>query len=372
VKPPISREHFALAPELTYLNHAAIGVLPIAARDAAMRFVAGHATHGVLGLVPYENALLQSRARLARFVGARANEVAYLSNTSHAANILARAITWNVGDEIIINDNEFGSNALPWLALREQGVIVRMVATAHERMTPDVLARMVNTRTRLVATSWVSFIDGYRHDLAALAEVAHSVNAYFVADVIQGLGAFPCEMHQWGVDAVFGGTQKWLLGQPGLGFLCLKQTLLDEFRLRLPGWRSLEDIWNFLDYDQPLDASVARFEAGTPNLIGIEVLVHALDVLDTASAQARADHILALTDYLVEALQKKRADILSLRGEHISSGIVTFRIPDVDPIALGQRLAEAGIVITARTNGIRVSPHAYSSVEDINRLIEII
>jgi cysteine desulfurase/selenocysteine lyase len=372
VQAPIAREYFDLDPNLTYLNHAAIGVLPIAARDAMITFASEHSKRGVLGIVAYENALQASRARLAQFTGAKPDEVAFLSNTSHAANILAQGITWEAGDEIIINDNEFGSNALPWLALRSQGVLIRMVSTTLERMTPDVLARMITPRTRLVATSWVSFIDGFRHDLAALAEIAHAAGAYFVSDVIQGLGAFPCDMHAWGVDAIFGGTQKWLLAQPGLGFLCLRGELLEHIQLRMPGWRSVETITNFLDYDQPLNASAARYEGGTPNLIGIAALVASLDVLDTAGAPSRAKHIITLTDHLVEALERKNAHVLSLRGESISSGIVTFTLPNSDPLVLGKRLAEAGIVVTARPIGIRVSPHAYSWLEEIDRLIEIL
>jgi cysteine desulfurase/selenocysteine lyase len=372
VRPPISRDHFALDPELTYLNHASIGLLPIAAREALVEFATRQAERGLLGILPYEKALPEYRARLAQFVGARPEEVAFLSNASHAANVLARGMDWESGDEVIINDNEFGSNALPWLALREQGVRIRMVETTRERMTPDVLARMMTPRTRLVATSWVSFTDGYRHDLAALAEVTHRCGASLVVDVIQGLGAFPCDMHAWGVDAIFGGAQKWLLAQPGLGFLCLRAEFLGQIRVRLPGWRSVERIWNFLDYDQPLEASAARYEGGTPNLSGIASLVASLDVLDTASARERAEHILALTDYLVEALLREGAEVHSQRSAGSSSGIVTFSLRGGDPSLLGDRCAAAGVVVTARPNGIRVSPHAYSTHEEIDRLLEVV
>ena len=369
MKAPIAREHFALAPHLAYLNNAAIGVLPIAARDVIGKFAAEHAARGVLGTVPYEFALAPSRARFAQFVGAQSDEVAFLANTSQAANTLARGLAWKAGDEIVMNDNEFGSNALPWLALREHGVVIRMVQTRHERMTPDVLARYVNERTRLVTTSWVSFVDGYRHDVAALAEVAHKANAYFVVDVIQGLGAFPFEMQAWGIDAIFGGAQKWLLSQPGLGFLCVRKSLIEEFRLRLPGWRSVADMWNFLDYDQPLLPGADRFEGGTPNLLGIAALVASLDVLDTAKAEARASYILELTDYLVEALQQRGAQVASIRGTATSSGIVTFTLPGIDPLETGKRIAAADIVVTSRSTGIRISPHAYSTREEIDRVV---
>ena len=369
MNPPLARNHFELAPDLTYLNHAAIGVLPHASRDAIIRFASEHATRGVLGTAGYEALLPASRARLARFVGARADEVAFLANTSLAANILARGLSWQAGDEIIINDNEFGSNALPWLALRKLGVVVHMIETARERMTPDVLQRYMSNRTRVVATSWVSFIDGYRHDLAALAEVAHAAGAYFFVDVIQALGVFPLNMRHLNVDAIYGGAQKWLLAEPGLGFLCCNKVVDEQLHLHLPGWRSVADLWNFLDYDQPLLAGTARFEGGTPNLLGITALTASLDVLDTAHPDERAKYVLWLTDILVEELQKRGAAICSLRSEETSSGIVTFTMPQEDPLEIGKRFAEAGIVVTARPTGIRVSPHAYSTRDDIERML---
>ncbi len=69
-------------------------------------------------------------------------------------------------DEVLLCDNEFPANAVPWIALRRRGVNVRLLQTSRERLTPDVLRREISPRTRLVAVSWVSYADGYRHDLS--------------------------------------------------------------------------------------------------------------------------------------------------------------------------------------------------------------
>ncbi len=369
-RPPLDRGAFALSDGLTYLNHAAAGVLPVRTRDALRALIDGQAERGVLGFLSAESALPEIRKRIRRFVGGNdAGGVALLRNTGDGANVVARGLDWQPGDEIVISDNEFGANAMPWLALRELGVVVRFVRTPRERMTPDVLRREMTSRTRLVAVSWVGFLDGYRHDLAALAEVAHAGDAWFCVDGIQALGAFPLDADGLGIDAFYAGGAKWLLAIPGVSFLYVAPRLFERLAVRWRGWRDVADIWNFLDYDQPLAPDGSRFEGGTPNFIGAVAMKNSMDVIDEAGVPRIAEHVLGLTDALVDGLQTLGAQIASERGPGVSSGIVTFALPGVDPVELGRRLGQAGVVTTFRATGIRVSPHGYNTRGDIDAIL---
>jgi cysteine desulfurase/selenocysteine lyase len=367
--PPLGRDRVAPGAGVVYLNHAAAGVLPTATRDAIVRLVDGQARAGLLGFVSVEANLARARARVGRFIGADGDEIAFLRNTSDGANAIARGLTWRAGDEIVLCDDEFGSNALPWLALREEGVAVRFIRAPGDRMTPQVLARTMTDRTRLVAVSWVGFADGYRHDLAALAEVAHARDALFCVDAIQALGAFPLDVKATGIDALYAGGAKWLLALPGVSVLYVDRALQERLTVRWRGWRDVANIWNFLDYDQPLAPNAARYEGGTQNFLGIAALETSLDVLEEAGVPRIAEHVLGLTDELVDRLRSRGAELLTQRGEGISSGIVTFRIPGRDPVELGRALGRAGIVTTYRPSGIRVSPHGHNTRDDIGALL---
>jgi cysteine desulfurase/selenocysteine lyase len=269
-------------------------------------------------------------------------------------------------------DNEFGANAMPWLALREQGVAIRFIRTPRERMTPDVLRRMLTPRTRVVALSWVSFGDGYRHELGPLAEMTHAAGALFCVDAIQGLGAFPLDADAIGIDALYAGGAKWLLSLPGVSFLYVAPNLFDRLAVRWRGWRDVADIWNFLDYDQALAPTGSRFEGGTPNFIGAAALAASMDVIEEAGQGRIAAHVLALTDRLCDGLHELGATISTERGPTCSSGIVTFTLPGTDPVELGRRLAGAGIVTTFRPTGIRISPHGHNRASDIDFLLEVL
>lgn len=348
------------------MNHAAAGVLPRATRDVLLRLIEGQARAGVLGFAAVEASLPGYRERVGAFVGARGDDIAFLRNTGDGANTIARGLDWVPGDEIVLCDNEFGANALPWLALREAGVSIRLVATAHERLTPEVLARELGPRTRLVALSWVSFGDGYRHELAPLAALARERGALFCVDAIQGLGAFPLDVRAAGVDALYAGGAKWLLALPGVSFLYVSPALRERLAVRWRGWRDVADIWNFLDYEQPLAAGAARYEGGTQNFHGIAALDASIEVLARAGTERIGAHVLALTDRLAQGLVARGATLQTLRGPGISSGIVTFTLPGKDPIALGRTLGRQGFVTTYRSSGMRVSPHGHNSAREID------
>lgn len=370
MKTPLDRGLFPVTEHANYLNHAAVGILPVPTRDEIVRFVREHSEAGIVGTFPYERRLPEYRAAVARFIGAAPNEIAILRNTGDGANAIAAGLTWKPGDEIVLSANEFPANAYPWLACRDFGVVVRLIDTRRERMTPDVLRAHLSKRTRIVAVSWISFDDGYRHDLAALAAVAHEFGALLCVDVMQALGAFRLDVRACGADAAYGGGAKWLMALQAVSFLYVRETLIERLRLAAPGWRSAKDMWDFLNYDQPFVSDASRFEGGTPNVLGALSLAESMRVLD-APGEGISDHLLRLTDRLCEGLERIGAVLATTRGPGISSGIVTFNMPACDPIALGKVLQRERIVTTYRSNGIRVSPHGYNTEAEIDHLLEV-
>jgi selenocysteine lyase/cysteine desulfurase len=369
---PLPRELFAVTRSAKYFNHAAVGVLPQPTQQALQEFVDAHAQAGVLGVFPYERNMPAYRARIGAFIGARPGEVAILRNTGDGANVLSAGYPWKEGDELVLPDDEFPANVQPWLPLRKRGVNIRFIETRKGRMTPDALRAQITPRTKIVTVSWVSFQDGYRHDLAGLSEVAHGAGALLCVDAIQGLGAFPLDVQACGVDALYAGGAKWLLALQGVSFFYLRAELLDRIETASPGWRSTADMWDFLDYGQPYVEDVTRFEGGTPNFIGALSLAESVAVIEEAGTSRISAHVLGLTDRLVERLHRLGAHVASVRSATESSGIVTFSFPDNDPVALGKHLQKEGFVTTYRPKGIRVAPHGYNTAEEIDAFADAI
>jgi cysteine desulfurase / selenocysteine lyase len=369
---PLPRSEFAVTEHLAYFNHAAVGVLPVSTRHAIEAFVRGQSEGGVMGTYTYEAKMPQYRERIGRFIGASGDEIAVLRNTGDGANVVALGLDWKPGDEVVLADNEFPSNAVPWLALKRRGVNITLVRTAQTRLTPDALRAAMTPRTRVVAVSWVSFADGYRHDLAALAQVAHEGGALFCVDAMQALGAFPLDVRACGIDVAYAGGAKWLLALQGVGFIYVRKSLIEQLALGAPGWRSVSDMWDFLNYEQGYVEDASRFEGGTPNFLGAVSLDSSIEVIERAGSAKIAEHVLRLTDRLVEGLRSQGAELATLRGEGISSGIVLFRMPGKDSVTLGRAIQHEGAITTWRSNGIRVAPHGYNTPDEIDHFLSLL
>src|SRR5450755_3280771 len=163
--PPLARSLFPVCERFVYCNHAAVGPLTLPARDAIVSAMDTQMTMGCNGILEIEARKDAVRAETAAAIGADPDEIAFMRATSDGALLGANGIDWRPGDEIILTDNEFGANAYPWLNLRDRGVRIQLIRAPEERLTVDSLARAVTDRTRLVAVSYVTFVDGYRHDI---------------------------------------------------------------------------------------------------------------------------------------------------------------------------------------------------------------
>jgi cysteine desulfurase / selenocysteine lyase len=370
VSTPLPRSEFAVTRRYNYLNNAAAGPLPLSSAETIEVFVRSHAEEAVRGTFAHDEKMPQYRERIGRYIGVPGTHVAIVPNTSAAAGLVASSFEWNPGDEVLLGDNEFPANAIPWLALRRSGVDVRFFETARERLTPDALRRAISRRTRIVAVSWVSYSDGYRHDLDGLATVAHESGAFLCVDAMQGLGAFTVDAAASDVDAFYAGGAKWMLSLHGAAIVYLSDRLQERLHLTAPGWRSVENMWDFQNYSQPFTREAMRFESGTPNLIGTLSLVSAVGLFERSGTDAIAAHVLALTDRFCDGLERLGANILTLRGDGISSGIVTFALSGRDSLEVGRALEEEGILTTYRNGIVRVSPHGYNSASEIDACLE--
>ncbi len=367
--PPLDRALFAVTSDRIYLNHAAVGVLPQPTVEALHAFVDAHAKGGVLGTFPYEGAMAEYRERVAASIGASGAEIAILRNTSEGANVLAQGFDLRPGDEVLVPAEEFPSNAWPWRALRTQGVIVRELDCSTELLNPERLAREIGSRTRVVALSWISYVDGARHDLAGLSAVAHDRGVALVVDAIQGLGALDLDVRASGVDALYAGGAKWLCALQGVALLYVSSALRERLRVAAPGWRSVADLWDFHNDRQGWIDDASRFEGGTPNFIGALSLATSLDLFRSVGIARIERQIAALRERLADGVRALGATVLERPGRGGLSGILTFSVAGRESIALGRALQSEGFVTTWRANGIRVSPHGYNTLGEIDAFI---
>jgi selenocysteine lyase/cysteine desulfurase len=290
--------------------------------------------------------------------------------TSDGALLGANGIAWEAGDEIVLTDNEFGANAYPWLNLRDRGVHVRLLHAPEERLTVESLARVATARTRLVAVSYVSFSDGYRHDVAAIGAWCRERGIVFALDAMQGFGHLPLDVHAWDVDLCYFGVAKWLLSPQGLSVVYVRRELIKQLRHAACSWRSVRDPMRFLDYEQELVPGAARFEGGTINYPAVFAFRESLRILTSAGLETIESHVLALAARLIEGALRAGIDVASPTAPGTRSGIVLLK-PRGKTVAQLQACVDAAkIQVTVRDTGVRVSPHGYNTPAEMDHVIE--
>lgn len=372
MRTPLDRDLFPVTERWAYLDNAGIAPLSTPVVEAMAAHSRAVALDGVVGVEGRLDGLEEVRASAAQLLGVPAADVAFVKNTTEGLGFVASGLEWGPGDKVVVPDLEFPSAILPWLALAPRGVeVVRVAPVGPGRSLPleAFAAALADGPCRLVSCSWVQFGRGWRTDVAALAALCHEHGALLCVDLVHGLGMLPASLAEWGVDFAAGGAHKWLLGPEGIGLLYVAGRCRDLLQPLEPGWASVahRTEWENLDLVWAPDAR--RFEGGTFNMAGVAGLGAAVDLLSGAGVERIWAHVDGLLDRAAAGLADVGATVLSDRTGAGRSGILTFAVPGSDAEAVARQLAAEGVVVSARTGGVRVSPHGYTTAAEIDTLV---
>jgi cysteine desulfurase/selenocysteine lyase len=362
------RREFPITERLVHLNHA--GVSPVSRRVAAAvsAFITDATSVDAAIQRRWSERCEQVRASFAHLVGAHADEIAFVKNTSEGLSLVAAGVDWRPGDNVIAVDGEYPSNVYPWFGLRRWSVETRLVRPVGGRVRVEEVRALTDDRTRLVAVSFVDWSSGARTDLPPLGEFCHTRGIIFCVDGIQGVGAVQLDVERAGIDCLAVGGHKWLLAPEGHGCLFVSRRVADRVASVLHGWKSVTDADTYLPYHFTPRPDAARFEPGSPSVLGTYALGAAIDLLLEVGPELVAHRLVEVTDRLAGGLRARGAEIVSPWGAGARSGIVVFRLGN-DPHRLCSELIRRGFIVRVRSNGIRVAPHFYNNEEDIDRLL---
>src|SRR5262245_51452850 len=233
------RAEMPAARNSVYLDHAAVAPLSQPAAEAIRSWCKDALEVGNPLWGTWVKGVEALRKTAAEMIGASADEIALVSNTTAGISLVAEGLDWREGDNVVTFADEFPSNQYPWINLSSRGVETRRIPTdVSGRPDLDKLAAACDSRTRIVSISWVGFATGYPHDVARIADIAHNKGALLFLDAIQGLGVFPINVHDFGIDFLAADGHKWLLGPEGAGVAYIRRQHLDKLRPIGPGWHS--------------------------------------------------------------------------------------------------------------------------------------
>jgi cysteine desulfurase / selenocysteine lyase len=369
---PEMRALFPVTKRAIYLNHAAISPPPtttIRAIEAQLKDVS---ENGSINFRSWLTVKEQARQLLAKLLGARPEQVAFMRNTSDALSTVANGLSWRPGDNIVTFRREFPSNIYPWLRLRDAfGVEVRMCEEREGRIDFSELENLIDRNTRLVAISHVQYASGFRMDLQRLGQIVRQHDALFVVDAIQALGVVPTDVEAELIDVAAGGSHKWLLSPEGVGYLYLSERARERIQPTLVGWVSVPDPDDYLNFEQGWKKGALAWETGTAPAALFHGLRVSLELLSKTGVQNTAHYLEQLTDCLCERLKEKQYEVISSRAPGEKSHIVCIRHRDGMPaMALYSHLHARNIITAPRGDRLRIAPHLYNISQEIDELIQ--
>jgi selenocysteine lyase/cysteine desulfurase len=359
------RSHFPILRDKTYLYNCSQGALS----DEVEAGLAAYAHSWRTSLDPWRewsDIWEQLRAEFARFIHAEPDEVALVASASAGINPIANALSFEKRSRVVMGEYEFPTMGHIWLAQQPRGAQVHFLAGVDQALPLQSYEQAVDERTCVVAVTQVSFVNGFRADTAGIARIAHQRGALVFLDGYQDCGTRPLDVKALDVDFFVTGTLKYLLGPAGLGFLFVRRELIESLTPTITTWMAQRNAFAF--DTQTLDPSptARRFDGGTPPVPDIYMARAALSLL----TRVGFDNVAAQVERLARAFLEGVAALrISCKTPADSVGpLIVLRASDAP--ALVSRLAERGIAVSARRDGVRFAFHVYNTIKDVHSALE--
>ena len=370
----IRRSEFPWTSDTTYLNNASIGPLPERTRLVLEEFNRKRAAPYQLPDREIFAGMAESRRLAAELIGASPEEIGLTINTGFGLSLAARALPLEAGDIVLTSEREFPANVYPWMMLKDSGIILELTPTTAEGWPDEdrLLERLRDPRVRVLAISLVQFSNGYTIDLGRLSTATREAGVYLVVDAIQAVGQVPIDLRNTPVDVLACGGQKWLLSPWGSGFVYVRRDLIRDLRPAVTGWMAFEgtdDFTRLTQYDDRLRGDARRFELITlpyQDFAGMNASVRML--LDAGIASI-AEHLQALHVPVLEWAARCGVRVVS-PVDHHGCGILCVMPDDVG--GAFRALKAARVVCGMREGAIRLSPHFFNTVAEMERTVDIL
>lgn len=364
-----------------YLDNAGAGPITIDVYNAMRGFLDSYVSGGE----PWDDVLIQvyeNRRLFARLIGADADEVAVVPNVSTGLAMVAASLPFK--GRVVVSPLNFPTDIYPWLTLRGRRLIndVVFVNPRGGYVPLEEYEKAVNDDTVAVVVDYVSWITGYRENIREIAGIAHEHGAILICDSFQALGVVDINVKHEGIDVLISGLYKWLMGPHGIAYLYVNRKALDNLIPAVLGWHGVRDNvvrrkinglgdvfsipFNVYNVEPAGDAS--RFELGTWPEISLYGGRAALEFALRHEMPRKYTYTEKLVDELIDGLLDLNYEVVTPRSS--KAGIVVFKAGRNDVIK--RHLSRRGIEVSSRPGVIRVSPHFYNTIGEVELLLNSI
>jgi selenocysteine lyase/cysteine desulfurase len=357
------RLDFPVTGRMAYLNSAAAGPLSRQVLEAGAGFYRRMMEEGDAGWDEWLDQRESVRRRVAEFINAEPEEIAFTINTSSGMNLIVDALEGR--GEVISCELEFPVSTLPWI---HRGMEVHLLYARRGALDAEDVSRAMTEQTRIISLSHVQYSNGFRADLEEIGR--RKEHHLLVVNASQSAGALEIDVKRMRIDALCATGHKWMLAGYGSGFVYLNREVLDQSLPRAMSWLSVEDPYAMRNdgYTLRRDAA-ARSELGCPQFAGIFALGASVDYMLHLGTRRIEERVLALNSYLTKRLTEAGWRVLSPLFDESMRSAETL-VAAEHPGRTVEHLSRRGLAVTEKPQGIRIATHFFNHETEIERLIE--
>lgn len=369
----LHREQFPILETATYLVSHSMGAAPLQAKAALDTYWNDWATDGPEAWERWLPQIGIIADGIGAIIDAPARSVFLGPNVSVMQAGIATCLDFT-GDrnEVVYEALQFPSLTYVWREWERYGAKARVVGSDDGRTIPtERIIAAITERTRIAVLSHAYYVSGALADVASIQAHCRKVGALLCVDAYQTTGTYPYSVTEWDLDIVTGGSHKWLLGGPGCGWIYVKPALLERFRPAVTGWMAHAAPFEFEDAPIRYAPSMYRFGTGTPTIPGYLVAKPGHDLIRSIGVPRIREHNIRLTTKLAEMALERKLTINSPLDPMRRTGWLGIDFDDSERVC-HQLIGERVFVDYRPGCGIRVSPHFYTTDEEIDRFFAVL
>jgi selenocysteine lyase/cysteine desulfurase len=331
----------------------------------------------IMPIEKWQKRRANSKKLFADIIGVTKDEVAFVPNATIGVNTAFSMIPLKKGDNIVTTDLSFPMGAVVVNKQRERYVEPRFIQNKNGKVDLDSFEKTVDDNTKIVYVDQAAWFNGYLHDIQGISDITHDHGAFLIVDATQSTGVLSWDAKAWGVDFLAASTYKWMMGGPyqlRAGFLFIDENHIDSLEPSYVGDQTLEperSIYNQEDgfdlYNYQPRKGIERLEVFPHSMNSYVAVENSLKVLLRHDLRRIENFVKSLGTRLINGLLEKGIELQTPIDEN-ERIYVNFKVPGYKEVC--NKLGDLKITVSSRVGGLRVSPHFYNTIDEIDVFLE--
>jgi selenocysteine lyase/cysteine desulfurase len=310
-----------------------------------------------------------SKEEFARLINCRSGEVSVHGSASQAITSVASSFDYSrKRNKVVATEADFPTVIFIWKACLRLGVDLEIVPVVKGEIEPASYERAIDERTLITCVPQVYYQNGFKQDIARIAEIAHKKGSLIFVDAYQALGTEPVDVKAMDIDILVSGNLKYLLGMPGSAYLYVKEEFIPGMKPTATGWFGQEDPFAFNIHDFRYAGDARRFDTGTPIVVAACAAREGMRIINEVGVAKIKPWIDDLSRHALREIPRRGFDTTSPRDIAKKGAITSILVPS--PQVVETELKKRGILVSARGPVIRLAHHFFVTPEDIDRALD--